>query len=73
METFTLSGDYIQLNQLLKILHWCNDGGHANQLIDEGLVKVNGQVEFRRRNKIIPGMIVELEDSKVKVVSSQDQ
>jgi ribosome-associated protein len=69
METFKLTQDYIHLNQLLKLLHWCNDGGHANYLIDDGQVKVNGQTELRRRNKIVDGMMVELGDKKVKVVS----
>jgi ribosome-associated protein len=70
METFPITDEYIQLNQLLKALNWCNDGAHAHALIDEGLVKVNGQQEFRRRNKITEGMIVELDGKKVKVVKS---
>jgi ribosome-associated protein len=68
METFKISDDYIQLNQLLKVMNWCNDGAHANFLIDEGKVKVNGEQELRRRNKIFPDMVVELEGKKVKVL-----
>ncbi len=68
METFEITDDYIQLSQLLKVLNWVNDGAHAHALIDEGLVKVNGKQEFRRRNKIVPGMVVELGKKKVKVV-----
>ena len=67
METFKIKGDYIQLNQLLKVLGWCDSGGIANSLIDEGQVKVNGVVELRRRNKIGPGFKVEY-NSKVVVV-----
>ena len=67
METFQIKGEYIQLNQLLKVLNWCEDGSHANYIIDEGLVKVNGQTEKRRRNKIIPGAIVEFDGNKVEV------
>lgn len=70
METFEIKGDYIQLNQLLKVLNWCHDGAHANAVIDEGLVRVNGEPEFRRRNKIVSGTIVEYEGLSVKVVSS---
>ncbi len=61
MEKFKIKGDYIQLNQLLKVLGWCDSGGMANALIDSGQVKVNGAVELRRRNKIMPGFKVEFE------------
>ncbi len=67
MQTFSLSTDYIHLNQLLKLLRWCNDGGHANLLIDEGQIKVNGITELRRRNKIVKGMTVEYEGNRVRV------
>jgi ribosome-associated protein len=67
METFEIKDEYIQLNQLLKAINWCNDGAHANLMIDEGLVKVNGAKELRRRNKIVPGMIVEFDGHQVKV------
>ena len=68
MELFGIKEDYIQLNQLLKAMNWCNDGAEANFLIDEGKVKVNGITELRRRNKIVPGTIVEMEGKKVQVV-----
>lgn len=58
MEEFELEGEYIQLIQLLKVMGWCKSGGEASELVDNGLVKVNGEVEFRRRNKIRIGMEV---------------
>ena len=64
METFKIKGEYIQLNQLLKVMGWCDSGGNANALIDSGKVKVNGAVEIRKRNKIFAGFKVEY-DSKV--------
>ena len=64
METFKIKGEYIQLNQLLKVIGWCDSGGMANAIIDSEQVKVNGVVELRRRNKIFPGFKVEF-DSKV--------
>jgi ribosome-associated protein len=67
MQVFQINGEYIQLNQLLKALNWVNDGAHAHAVIDEGLVKVNGKKELRRRNKIMPGMVVEFNGNKVKV------
>jgi ribosome-associated protein len=68
MEVFKIKGGFIQLNQLLKVTGWCDSGGSANALIDEGKVKVNGQVELRRRNKIFPGSRVEF-NSKVVAIT----
>jgi ribosome-associated protein len=67
MEKFKIKGEYIQLNQLLKVLDWCENGADANQLIELGHVFVNGQSELRKRNKIYPGMMVELEGNKVMI------
>lgn len=70
MDTFNLQGqEFIQLNQLMKILNWVSSGGEANMLIDEGLVKVNGLLEKRRRNKLKAGMLVEFNNQKVKIAA----
>ena len=68
METFKIKGEYIQLNQLLKVMGWADNGSEANSMIDNGSVLVNGIVEQRKRNKIMPGMIVEFDSKEVKVV-----
>lgn len=68
MEVFKIKGDFIQLNQLLKVMGWCENGAEANQLIDSGAVKVNNVLEFRKRNKIVPGMVVTCGKNQVKVV-----
>lgn len=67
METFKIKGEYIQLNQLLKVLGWCDSGGMANSLIDAGEVKVNGVVEQRKRNKIYPGFKIEFDGREATV------
>ena len=58
MEKFKIKGEMIHLNQLLKILNWCENGAEANSIIEQGLVKVNGKTELRKRNKLTKGMIV---------------
>lgn len=68
METFTIKGDMILLNQLLKALNWCESGAQANAAIDAGLVKVNGKKELRKRNKLAKETIVEFDGQKVKLV-----
>lgn len=69
MEIIQIKDTYIQLNQLLKVMGWCEDGAQSNIIIDQGLVKVNGTKEFRRRNKIVPGTIVEYDGKKVTVIA----
>jgi ribosome-associated protein len=65
MDTFKITDDYIQLNQLLKALAWCENGAQANTIITEGLVKVNGITEYRKRNKLVAGMKVEFNGKMV--------
>lgn len=65
MEKFQLTEEYIQLNQLLKAIAWCSSGSEANAIIDSGQVKVNGEVELRKRNKIRKGFKVEFNNQIV--------
>ena len=67
MEKFEITGDNIHLNQLLKLLHWCESGADANAAIENGEVKVNGEVELRKRNKIRKGMKVEFDGQSVEI------
>ncbi|MFO7979051.1 MAG: RNA-binding S4 domain-containing protein [Bacteroidales bacterium] len=53
--SFKIEGEYIELIQLLKVLNLAESGGHAKQLVDEGLVKVNGATESRKRAKLRAG------------------
>lgn len=67
MEIFKIKDDHIQLNQLLKALGWVENGGDANNAIDSGLVKVNGETELRKRNKIRSGFKVEFNGNAVTI------
>ena len=67
METFKIKGEYIQLNQLIKAMGWCENGAQANTCIDEGLVVVNGVVEHRKRNKLVVGSQVEFNGQQVTI------
>ena len=65
MESFKIKGEYIQLNQLIKAIGWCENGAQANNFIDNGLVKVNGVIEQRKRNKLIIGSKIEFNNQFV--------
>lgn len=68
MQNFFLDGEYIHLIQLLKVLNWVQTGGHAQIVVLEGLVKYNGEVDFRKRLKVKKGDIVEFDGKIVKIV-----
>ena len=51
----------INLTQALKRLGWVMHGGEAKALIADGMVRVNGEVEFRKRRKLAVGDVIELE------------
>src|SRR6056297_3271386 len=70
MEEFSLAGrEFIELHNLLKVTGLCPSGGQAKALIAEGLVRVDGQVELRKRCKIRSGQVVHFDGREV-VVSS---
>lgn len=69
MTSFELQGyDYIQLNQLLKLLNLVESGGEANQAITAGVVLVNGLMELQKRKKLYPGDKVEFEGETIEIV-----
>ncbi len=69
MEEFRLQeNEFIELNQLLKVLGLCSSGGAAKVAVAEGRVKVDGNVELRKRCKIRSGQMVEFEGHEIKVV-----
>ena len=68
MQEFKLEGhDHIKLCDLLAKLGWCENAGVAKHIIDSGVVTVNGQIELRKRAKIISGQTVEYANKKVQV------
>lgn len=67
MKKFKIKGDYIQLNQLIKAMSWSTNGAEANSLIDRGLVKVNGEIEYRKRNKLVKGNSIEYNYQKIEI------
>lgn len=64
---FTLQGEYVELNQLLKLAGLCNSGGEGKHLVSEGLVQVDGQVELRRTCKVRAGQVVSFADHRIHV------
>ncbi len=59
--------EYICLCDLMKVIQWTSNGAEAKHLIAEGKVKVNGEVDTRKRAKIYKGTIVEFNGKKVSI------
>ena len=64
---FTLRGDHITLDALLKATGLAGSGGEAKALITGGGVQVNGEPELRRGRKLRAGDTVALRDAQVLV------
>ena len=69
MESIKIKDEFIKLGQLLKLAGFCDSGVDAKFVIQEGLVKVNGEVETQRGKKLYNGDIVEFENKQIKVVN----
>ena len=65
MDQIILKSDYIKLGQVLKAAGLAESGVEAKFAIQDGLVKVNGEVEFQRGKKIYSGDVVEFEGKKI--------
>ncbi|TQQ84583.1 S4 domain-containing protein YaaA [Peptacetobacter hominis] len=63
-----IDSDYIKLDQALKYADVVSTGGHAKILIQDGFVKVNGEVETRRGKKLRSGDTVEVEGEIITIV-----
>lgn len=63
--TFKIEGPYIELIQLLKAEGIAQTGGHAKFIVDEGEVVRNGDVEMRKRAKLIIGDRIEVHDEVI--------
>jgi ribosome-associated protein len=68
MEEIKLRDEYIKLGQALKAANVVESGVDAKFVIQDGLVKVNGQVELQRGKKLVDGDIVEFDGETIKIV-----
>ena len=64
---FELEDDYIELFKLLKVTGVAESGAQAKMLIGEGQVKRNGEVELRKRAKIVSGERIEVGDEVIEI------
>ena len=68
MEELKLRDEFIKLGQALKAANLAESGVDAKFAIQDGLVKVNGQVELQRGKKLYDGDVVEFEGQTIRIV-----
>ena len=67
-EDVAIAGDMIRLGQLLKLAGLAESGGEARELVQDGAVRVNGEVEMRRGRQLHRGDLVEAGAQAVRIV-----
>lgn len=65
MEKIKLREDYIKLGQALKAANLVESGVDAKFVIQDGLVKVNGEVSYQRGKKLVAGDMVEFDGETI--------
>lgn len=59
--------DFVELNQLLKLVGLCDSGGAGKALVASGMVSVDGVAELRKTAKIRAGQRVRVQDVEIGV------
>lgn len=67
MEKIKLRDEYIKLGQALKAANLVEDGVEAKLVIQDGLVKVNNQVDIRRGRKLYDGDVVSFDGQELRI------
>lgn len=62
-----LRDDFIKLGQALKAAHLVASGVEAKVVITDGMVKVNGETEFRRGKKLVDGDVVDFQGNIINI------
>ena len=68
MEIIKLKDEFIKLGQALKAENLVEDGVEAKYVIQDGLVKVNGETDTRRGRKLYDGDLVTYDGQEIKIV-----
>ena len=67
---FRLVGEFVELNQLLKLTGVCDSGGAGKMLVAGGGVSVDGKAELRKTCKIRAGQVVSVGDVRISVMAA---
>jgi len=68
MQEVKIKDEFIKLGQALKLAGLVDSGVEAKIVIQDGEVKLNGNVETQRGKKIVSGDLVEYNGKSFKIV-----
>ena len=68
MREVRIKDEFIKLGQSLKLAHLVENGAEAKEVVQSGLVKVNGEVDTRRGRKLVAGDEVEYRGEIYRIV-----
>ena len=69
---FSLRGEFITLDRLLKAIGIAASGGAAKLMVADGKVQVDGQQELRKTCKLRAGQVVSLAGVRIKVLAGAE-
>jgi ribosome-associated protein len=62
--------EYVELNQLLKLVGIANSGGQGKAIVASGAVTVDGALELRKTAKIRAGQVVRIDDAEIRIIDA---
>ena len=67
MRIVEINREPVELHKILKFEGLVSSGGEAKLLIGDGQVTVNGEVETRKRRKMVTGDVIEFRGDQLQV------
>ncbi|MGI4846390.1 MAG: RNA-binding S4 domain-containing protein [Janthinobacterium lividum] len=64
---FDLTAEFVELNQLMKLVGLVDSGGAGKNMVASGAVSVDGKQELRKTAKIRSGQTVTVGDVQIRV------
>ncbi|MCC2971935.1 RNA-binding S4 domain-containing protein [Massilia sp. IC2-476] len=64
---FDLTSEFVEVNQLLKLVGLVDSGGAGKNMVASGVVSVDGKQELRKSAKIRSGQTVSVGDLQIRV------
>jgi ribosome-associated protein len=63
----TINGEFVELYKVLKFEGLTQSGGQAKSVIANGEVTVNGEIETRKRKKLVAGDIIKFDRQELRI------
>ena len=70
-DKIAIDTDYIKLDSFLKLAGIVMSGGEAKEMIQDGMIEINDEVEKRRGRKLYPGDKIIFDNNTVFVIERE--